>query len=719
MRPQTVALALLPLALAACPKPEAPQALAYPDAHRGEVVDTFYGTEVADPYRWLEDPDAEDTQAWVASQNALFESWIADVPARATLRARLEELWNHERFSTPSRYGERTVYWRNDGLQDQSVLYVLDGEGADPRVLLDPNTLSEDGTVAISGTAVTEDGALLAWGASDGGSDWVTWRVRDVTTGEDLDDVIAWTKFTGVSWLPDNTGFLYSRYPEPTNPLEQVNHFQEVYLHTLGSPQADDVLIHQNPDEPEWGFNAEVTEDGEWVFLTTWRSTEEKNLVWYRPLAGLTGDSEGEDAGWRPLVDDWEAEYVPLGTLNGRVWLKTTLDAPRGRVVAVDLADPARDAWVDVVPQLDDVIEGASLVGHRLILTTMHDAHSRVLVYDLDGAPEGEVELPGVGSATGFDGHIDDAETYYAFEGFTTPDTIYRYDVEAGTSEVFRQPEVAFDPSAYTTEQVFYESADGTRVPMFLVHRADLELDGTAPALLYGYGGFNIPLTPWFSMRTIPWLELGGVYAVANLRGGGEYGQEWHLAGTQLHKQNVFDDAHAAAEWLIANGYTSSDRLAIQGGSNGGLLVGAAVTQRPDLYAAGLPAVGVLDMLRYHLFTIGWAWASDYGTVDDSEEMFRALLAYSPYHQALRTPGEYPALLITTGDHDDRVVPAHSFKFTAAMQAAQQGTAPILARIETRAGHGSGKPTSMRLDEYADQLAFLVKVLGIETSSGE
>ncbi len=683
-----------------------PLPLAYPEARRGEVVDVFHGTEVPDPYRWLEDPDSEETRAWIDAENTLTRDWLDAVDERAWLRQRLEEVWNYERVGRPRQEGGRTFYTRNDGLQSHSVLYWAAALDAEPQVLLDPNLLSEDGTVSLGGWAVSEDGRTLAYATSDGGSDWRTVHFRSVDTGEELEDELSWVKFSSLSWSADGSGLYYSRYPEPADPLEQVNLDQQLYLHVLGTPQSEDRLIYARPDEPTWGFRGQVTDDGGLLVISVSEGTEEKNRVYVQDLTVA-------DAPVVPLLDDRDAGYRFLARTGTTLWFNTNLDAPRGRVIAIDQEHPGREHWREVVPQGEHVLEDVDVVGGRLLLTTITDAHNRVEVRDLEGLPIGQVELPGLGSAHGFDGEVDASEVFFSFTGFTDPASVYRYDVAEGVTELWRRPAVDFDPEDFETRQVFYESRDGTRVPMFVTHKRGLVLDGSHPTLLYGYGGFNVSLTPWYSSANLVWMELGGVYALPNLRGGGEYGEEWHEAGTLLEKQNVFDDFIAAGEWLVAEGYTRPDRLAIRGGSNGGLLVGACLLQRPELFGAALPEVGVLDMLRYHLFTIGWAWASDYGTVDDSPEMFQALLAYSPVHNA-RQGGRYPSTMIVTADHDDRVVPAHSFKFAAALQHAQAGPEPVLIRVETRAGHGAGKSTEMRLDEYADKWAFLVEALGVE-----
>ena len=675
----------------------------YPDAPRGDVVDDYFGTQVADPYRWLEDPDSPETRQWIDAENILTRSWLDAVPTHQQIHDRLEDLWNFERFSIPYKKGGRYFYEKNDGLQDQAVLYTVASLDDEPKLLLDPNTFSEDGTIALANYAVSESGRYLAFATSDGGSDWNTWSVMDVDSGERLADELKWIKFSGVSWSQDEQGFYYSRYPAPENPLEQVNHNNTLYYHRLGDDQQHDLLVYERPDEPEWSFSPAVTDDGQYLVIHVSLGTEQKNRLYYKDL--------GTDAPVVKLLDDYDASYWFLGNQDDHFWFQTNLDAPKGRIIAIDLDNPERDAWTEVVPEQDDALESASLAGEHLLLTYLHDARNVVRIHELDGQPTRELELPGIGSTWGFGGRLDDAETFYGFSGFTTPASVYRLDISTGESTLFRQPQVDFNPQDYTTEQVFYQSKDGTRVPMFITRRKDLEPNGDLPVLLYGYGGFNISLTPYFKVANLVWMEMGGVYAVPNIRGGGEYGEEWHLAGTRTHKQNVFDDFIAAGEWLVDSGYTRPERLAIRGGSNGGLLIGACLQQRPDLFAAAIPAVGVMDMLRYHLFTIGWAWASDYGTSEE-EDMFPVLHSYSPVHNA--SPASYPATLITTADHDDRVVPAHSFKFAAAMQAAQTGPAPILIRIETRAGHSRGKPTSMRIDEATDEWAFLVRALEME-----
>ena len=681
--------------------------LNYPPSHPDPtVVDIYHGQPVPDPYRWLEDLDSEQTRAWVEAQNRLTFDYLQRIPARQRLLERLRQLWNYEKYSQPFKEGGRYFYFKNDGLQNQSVLYTQESLEAEARVLLDPNTLSEDGTVALSGIAISRDGRYLAYGLSRSGSDWQEWKVRDIETGEDLPDHLRWIKFSGASWTPDGQGFFYSRYDEPApgSEYESANYFQKLYYHRLGTPQSEDLLVYHRPDQKEWGFAGGVTEDGNYLIISVWRGTDPKNLLFYKDLRDPNSPVV-------ELIREFEAEYSFVGNDGSRFWLLTDLDAPRRRLVAIDLDNPGQVQ--EVIPEAEETLQGVSLINNQFVAFYLKDAHTQIKTFALDGTYLGEIPLPGLGSASGFGGKRYDTETFYTFTSFTTPPTIYRYDFTTGRSTLFRQPQVDFDPQAYEVQQVFYPSKDGTRIPMFLVHRRGLARTGDHPTLLYGYGGFGISLTPSFSVGLVAWLEMGGVYAQPNLRGGGEYGEAWHQAGTKLNKQKVFDDFIAAAEWLVANGYTNPSKLAISGGSNGGLLVGACLTQRPDLFAAALPAVGVFDMLRFHKFTIGWAWISEYGSPEDPEE-FKALYAYSPLHN-LKPGTAYPATLITTADHDDRVVPAHSFKFAAALQAAQGGSQPILIRIDTKAGHGAGKPTTKLIEETADRWAFLVEVLGIQT----
>ena len=681
--------------------------LAYPSTAKGNQVDDYHGTAVADPYRWLEDDNAAETKAWVEAQNQVTFAYLAQIPARPAIKERLTKLWNYERYGLPFKEGGRYFISRNDGLQNQSVLYTMKSLEAEPLVLLDPNKLSTDGTVALGSYAISEDGKHIAYATSSAGSDWLELRVRDIDSGQDLADVIRWAKSTNPSWTKDGLGFFYSRYDEPTagNQFKGVNYFHKLYYHRLGTAQSADTLIYQRADQKEWGFAGGVTDDGRYLCIHVWKGTDVKNRFFYKDLTQ-------PDAAVVELLNDFDADYSFIDNVGGVFYFRTDLAAPRGRIIAIDLAKPARADWREIVPQSPDRLEGASLLNNQLVVRYLKDAHADVRMFDLDGKVVRTVALPGLGTAGGFGGKREDAETFYAFTGYTAPTTIYRYDLRTGTSAVFRQPKVDFQPDAFETKQIFYTSKDGTRVPMFITHKKGLVLDGKNPTLLYGYGGFDISLTPSFSPSLVVWMEMGGVYAVPSLRGGGEYGREWHEAGMKLKKQNVFDDFIAAADWLIAQRYTSSEKLAISGGSNGGLLVGACMNQRPELFRAALPAVGVMDMLRFHKFTIGWAWVSDYGSPDNAEE-FKALHAYSPYHN-LKPGVHYPATLVTTGDHDDRVVPAHSFKFAARLQEYHRGKHPVLIRIETRAGHGAGKPTAKLIEEAADRWAFLVRELGIK-----
>ena len=682
--------------------------LTYPSSLQVDHVDDYHGTAVADPYRWLEDPDSPDSRAWIEAQNQLTFEYLQQIPSRETLRDRITQLWDYEKFGTPFKVGDRYFYFKNDGLQNQSILYTLPSLDAEPQLLLDPNGLSEDGTVALSSFAISEDARFMAYGLSSSGSDWQEWQVRSVETGEDLSDHLKWVKFSGAAWSHDHQGFFYSRYDEPSadSQFEAVNYYQKLYYHRLGTPQADDVLIYDRPDEKEWGFSGSVTDDGRLLIISVWRGTEPKNLLFYKDLT--VADSPVVE-----LIRDFEAEFNVVEAEGDRLWVQTDLDAPRGRLIAIDLTQPDRDHWQEVIPQAAETLQSITVLNHQFVATYLKDARSQVQRFALDGTPLGELTLPGIGSVGGFSSKRQDTETFYSFTGYTTPTTIYRYDAVTGESQLFRQPTVDFNPEDFTTTQVFYTSADGTQIPMFITHKTGLVLDGQNPTLLYGYGGFGVSLTPSFSPSYLVWMEMGGVYAVPNLRGGGEYGEDWHQAGTKQRKQTVFDDFIAAAEWLIDQGYTRSDKLAIAGGSNGGLLVGACMTQRPELFGAALPAVGVMDMLRFHLFTIGWAWCSEYGSSEHADD-FPTLYAYSPLHN-LKPGTAYPATLITTADHDDRVVPAHSFKFAAALQAAQGGEAPVLIRIETKAGHGAGKPTAKVIEEIADRYAFLVRTLEIGT----
>jgi prolyl oligopeptidase len=682
--------------------------LQYPDTKRVDHTDDYHGTVVADPYRWLETDvrTSPEVEAWVAAENKVTEAYLSAIPERSEIRKRLTDLWNYERYSAPSQDGGHYFFSKNDGLQNQSVFYTADNLETRPRMLLDPNTWSKDGTVALSGMAISEDGKLLAYGKAEAGSDWNTWHALEVATGKLLSDELKWIKFSGASWTKDDKGFFYSRFPEPKEgqAFQSLNTNHQLYYHVLGTPQADDKLIYK-PGDPKWEVGGTVTEDGKYLLVEVGDgTTSRKSKVYYKPIDAVEGPEY-------PLIDNFDNKWFFVGNDARMFYFRTEADAPRGRVVAVD---GATGTWKEIIPQAADTLTAVSWVGNRLICEYLHDAQSLVKVYTPDGKFVRDVKLPGIGTAAGFQGKRTDTETFYTFMSFATPPTIYRYDPATGESTLWKRSGAKCNPDDYEVTQAFVPSKDGTKVPVFITAKKGLKKDGNNPTLLYGYGGFDISLTPSFSVTRLLWLELGGVYGQACLRGGGEYGEEWHRAGTKAKKQNVFDDCIAVAEWLCKENYTKPAKLAVQGGSNGGLLVGAVMTQRPDLFGACLPAVGVMDMLRFQKFTAGRFWVDDYGSSDNPDD-FKALYAYSPYHNI--KPGvKYPATLVTTADHDDRVVPGHSFKFIAKLQACQAGPAPVLARIETRAGHGAGKPTAKLIEEVSDQMAFLVKVLGMKMS---
>ena len=688
-----------------------PLALSYPPAPMSDVVDDYHGVRVSDPYRPLEAADAPATNAWVEAENAVTQAFIGAIPERAAIKARLTDLVNYERFGIPLTAGGHYFWTRNTGLQNQSVLYVADDPASDGRILLDPNTLSEDGTVALAGWVVSDDGTYLAYGIAVAGSDWNEWRVRDIESGADLPDHLRWVKFSGASWAKDGSGFYYARYDEPTGQaLSDTNYFHKLYFHHLGDDQSADTLVYERLDQKEWILSGGVTDDGAFLIIIASQGSDEKNRVFLKRL-------DTPDAPVIPLFADGDATYHVLGNDSDRFYVLTNHSAPRKRVIAVTVSSPDPTTAQTLVPESPrDLLQDVSLFGDTFVATYLHDAHTRIETFTLSGEPSGIIALPGIGTAFGFHGKRSDTETFFGFTGFTNPFTTYRYDLQTRTVSLFRAPNVAFDSAQFTTTQVFVSSKDETPVPLFLTHRKGISLDSTNPTYLYGYGGFNAAMTPFFSTNAVTWMEMGGVFAVAVLRGGGEYGREWHEAGMKQNKQNVFDDFIAVGEYLIHEKYTSTPKLAIAGASNGGLLVGACETQRPELWGACLPAVGVMDMLRFPKFTIGWAWKSDYGDPEDADE-FAALHAYSPYHR-LQDGTHYPATLITTSDHDDRVVPAHSFKYAARLQAAQGGDAPVLIRIEVRAGHGAGKPISKQLEETADIYAFLVRVLTVHLPSG-
>jgi len=682
--------------------------LTYPDTKIIEQIDDYHGTLVTDPYRWLEDTDSPETLEWIKQQNALTFSILDKIPQRNAIKKRMTELWDYARALAPYKKGKRYFQERNSGLQNQNVLYVMETLKSEPRILLDPNTLSEDGTVALSSFAISKDGNWLAYATSASGSDWLTWRVRNVETGNDLDDVIEWSKFSEAAWAPDGSGFYYSRYDAPKGgeEFQSINYNQKVFFHKLHTPQDKDELIYERPENKEWGFQAKVSEDGHYLALNVWQGTDVRNRFFFRDLQGENKFYE--------LIPDLEATYELVGNDGMRFYFFTNYHAPRGKLVAIDATNPQKSNWQTIIPEGESVLAVVIMANDQFIALYNEDAHHVLSLFKLDGSPDGEIPLPALGTIgdfldVGIHASRVDNELFFAFQSFLFPMSVYRYSFETRSAEPINSPELDFDPSAYETRQVFVTSKDGTKIPMYLTHKKGLKYAGQNPTLLFGYGGFNVSTMPDFQINLIIWLELGGVYASANMRGGGEYGEEWHQGGMLANKQNVFDDFIACAKWLIAEKVTSTPKLAIQGGSNGGLLVGACMIQRPDLFGACIPQVGVMDMLRFHKFTIGWAWVSDFGSPDDPEQ-FKTIYAYSPYHN-LKPGTVYPPTLITTADHDDRVVPGHSFKFAARLQACQGGDAPVLIRIQNRAGHGAGKPTTIKIEEFSDIYAFLVQTL--------
>lgn len=702
---RALSLALLMMTMTATAQQEL-KILPYPKAHTVSQTDTYFGTTVADPYRWLEDLDSADTKAWVEAENKVTASYLDQLKTRPAIHKRLEEMINFERYSAPYRRGTRYFYGYNTGLQNQTPIYWTEGLKGEPHLLIDPNSLRADGTVALNGLSVSHDGKLAATVLAEAGSDWTTITVRDVATGALLPDTIKWTKFGGAAWLHDNSGFFYAGYDAPaagSDVMKAANYYQKIRFHKLGTPQSEDKVVFERPDEKEIYLGCGVTDDGNFLILFQSKGTSPNNQISVMDLRDAKHTIY-------PLVPVANASYEIIDNVGEKFLLKTTKDAPNGKVIQMDLRHPAEASWKLIIPQSKSNLEGVSVVHHTLIATYLTDAHSQVKLFNEDGTFLHTLALPGIGSAGGFGGERNDTETFYTFTNFTTPAVIYHLDMRTGKSEIYRQPKLLFDPSKYETKEVFVASKDGTKVPMFLTYKKGLQLNGMNPTLLYAYGGFNISLTPSYSSSRIAWLEMGGIYAQASLRGGGEYGEAWHEAGTKLKKQNVFNDFIACAEWLIANKYTSTPKLAVQGGSNGGLLIGAMLTQRPDLFAAALPAVGVMDMLRFDKFTVGWGWKQDYGSPSENEAEFHAIYKYSPLHN-LKPGTKYPATMITTADHDDRVFPAHSFKFAAQMQADQAGPAPVLIRIETRAGHGGGMPISKQIDMTTDLFAFLIQEL--------
>ena len=694
---------LAPLIVAADPSTE----FKYPSAPASNQIDDYNGVKVADPHRPLENPDAPESQKWIEAENKVTFDFLKTIPEREGIRKRLTELWDYERFGVPFKEKDRYFFSKNTGLQNQNVLYTTRSFSEQPETLLDPNLLAKDGTIALADVEVTNDAKLMAYGLATSGSDWQRWKVRDVEIGKDRPDVLDWVKFSNATWKKDRSGFFYSRYnkQEETNKLRSQVYNHKLFFHRLGTSQSQDKLIYERPDQPEWLFSAEVTDDGRYLIITIQRGTDPKNRIFYKNLV----DPESKVV---ELLDKADAEYTFVDN-DGPVFVfRTILNAPLGRIVTINTCKPPPTEIDEIVPESKDKLEAVSSVGDRFVALYLHDAHSVVRLFKLEGTPDGEIALPGLGTAAGFTGKRKDRETFYSFASFATPTKIFRYDFDRRASNLLYKPKVKFNPDDYTTEQVFYKSADNTRVPMFISYKKGMKRDGQNPTYLFGYGGFDISETPTFTPGNLVWMEMGGIFALANLRGGGEYGEKWHEAGMLRKKQNVFDDFIAAAQYLIANRYTSTPKLAIGGSSNGGLLVGACMTQRPDLYGAALPNVGVMDMLRFEKYTIGWAWTSDYGSAQRPDD-FAYLYAYSPLHHIAKSVC-YPATMITTADHDDRVVPAHSFKFAATLQAAQGCNKPTLIRIQTKAGHGAGKPTTIIIDETVDRWAFLLKELGMK-----
>lgn len=699
------------IALAACTEKQQPryQVTDYPEAYRDEtVVDNYFGTEVADPYRWLENDTSAETNAWVEAERKVTDDYLSHIPFRGAIKERLTQLMNYERYSIPGKRFGRYIYSKNDGLQNQSVIY-LQYPDQEPEVLLDPNKLSDDGTVSFGGGSQSNDGKYYAYLIQRSGSDWVEIYVMDIATKELLPDHIEWAKFTGASWYKD--GFFYAAYDRPVEGKEfsNVNENHKIYYHKLGTSQDQDELFYYNPKQPRYFHTVDVTEDEHYMFLSE-SGQGSGSTLWIRDMQ----DPKGK---FVQIADDMDYYYNPIKVLDGKIYIQTNFDAPKGRVVTAPVDAPQIANWVDLIPESDNVLVAAQMAAGKMIVTYDKDAANHAYVYDIEGQMLHEIALPTYGEV-GFRSRYDEPEVYYGFTSFVYPMTVFKYDIETNESTVFRAPQVDFNPEDFVTEQVFVTSKDGTKVPMFLTYKKTLKKDGKNPTLLYGYGGFNITLNPGFSTSRLPFMENGGIYAQMNLRGGNEYGEEWHQAGTKLQKQNVFDDCIACAEYLIKEGYTSADYLALNGGSNGGLLVGAVVNQRPDLFRVAVPQVGVMDMLRYHLFTIGWNWAPDYGTSEDDEAMFKALYAYSPLHTI--QSGEhvkYPAIMVTTADHDDRVVPAHSFKYAATLQAAQTGSEPKIIRIDSKAGHGGGKPVAKVLEEQADIYSFILYNMGLTYSN--
>jgi len=677
-----------------------------PPAKKGDVKDNYFGTEVEDPYRWLEDDNSDETAEWVKAENELTFSYLDKLPYRDQIKTRLTELWDYPKYGNPFKEADKYFFYKNNGLQNQSVLFTTSDLAAEPKVLLDPNTLSNDGTFALTNIEISNDGKYLMYQVAKSGSDWNEIFVKNIETGKMLPDHIVWVKFSGISWYKD--GFFYSAYdkPEAGSELSKANEFQKVYFHKLGTEQSSDQLIVSDKNNPKQMFGAGLTDDKRFLLISKSQGTNGNALDFK--------DLNKKESGFINLMDKYEYEFNPVDNIGDELYVLTNYKAPKYRLISINSNKPEEANWTDVIPEKNDVLQSVRMIAGKLVANYMTDAHSKTEIYSYDGIFDHEVQLPGIGSVSAFSGKKDENIAYYSYTSFNTPGEIYKYDFTSNTSSLYFRPEVKFNPDDFEVNQEFYSSKDGTKVPIFIVHKKGLVLNGNNPTLLYGYGGFNISLTPSFSAARIAFIENGGVLAVANLRGGGEYGEDWHIAGTKQQKQNVFDDFISAAEYLINKKYTSSEKLAIQGGSNGGLLIGAVTNQRPDLFKVALPQVGVMDMLRFNKFTIGWAWAGDYGKSDDSEEMFKYLYGYSPYHN-IKKETEYPAILATTADHDDRVVPAHTFKYMARMQEYNaENKLPLLIRIDSKAGHGAGKPTAKVIEEYTDVWAFVFFHLGMK-----
>ena len=687
--------------------------LQYPETKRIEHSDTYHGISVSDPYQWLEEDCRQSGRVgqWIKAQNKVTFDYLHDLPQREAIKNRLTELWNHEKIGIPWKAGNRYFVSINDGLQNHAVVYTMDTLHGPRRVLFNPNTWSEDGTTALSSMSFNRDGSLVAYAIQESGSDWKTWKIRNVETGEDLPDTFRYLRSTDIAWTLDDTGVYYTKYPDPDpdKVFIALNKDMKVMYHRLGTPQSEDRVVYYQPEHPEWNYYAGTTEDGRYLIIYVSIGTDNKNRILYQDL-------QSPNSGMTDLIANFDSGYSFIDNKGSVFYFHTDNEAPNGRVIAIDIEKPEPENWKEIISENPNPLDSTNLVNDTLICSYLKDATSLVSLYTLEGQHLRDIQSPGLGMLSGFNGKAKDTETFYSYRSYTTPPTVYRYDMTTGESEIFARPEIDIDTDLYTTEQVFYESKDGTRIPMFIACKKGLPRDGNNPTILYGYGGFNVSLLPYFSISQMVWLERGGILATANLRGGGEYGQTWHEAGKKMLKQNVFDDFIAAAEYLIDEKYTCSEKLAIKGGSNGGLLVGACLVQRPELFGAAVPEVGVMDMLRFDLFTAGRYWTDEYGSAGDSKEMFEYLKGYSPYHN-IKDGTRYPATLVTTADTDDRVVPGHSFKFAARLQQAQAGDDPVLIRIQTKAGHGSGMPTSMRIDELADTYAFLAENLGADKTA--